>query len=318
MRPSRIRRYIRHGTLPQLAVFEASARLRSFTRAGEELHLAQPTVSAQIRKLTDTVGLPLFEQIGKQIFLTDTGRRAYAHCQEIFRTLASLDDTIADLRGLETGRLCIAVTTTCEHFVPQMLAGFGLRHPGIDVALQIHNRRALIERMANNEDDLYVFVNPPEEGEITRQAILPNPMVVFARADDPLVRERNIPLSRLAQEPLLMREPGSGTRMVAQDLFARSGLIPRIRMELSSNEAIRQAILAGLGVAILSRHIFGLETGEKQLAILDVEGFPLERHWHLVYPVGRQLSPVAKAFMDYVRGHAHAFLTTDAHVGRAC
>jgi DNA-binding transcriptional LysR family regulator len=153
MRPSRIHRYVRHGTLPQLAVFEASARLRSFTRAAEELHLAQPTVSAQIRKLTETVGLPLFEQIGKQIYLTDTGRRTYAHCQEIFRTLESLDDVLTDLRGVETGRLCVAVTTTAECFVPRLLAGFARRHPGIDVSLRIHNRRALIERMANNEDD---------------------------------------------------------------------------------------------------------------------------------------------------------------------
>jgi DNA-binding transcriptional LysR family regulator len=314
MRPSRIHRYVRHGTLPQLAVFEASARLRSFTRAADELHLAQPTVSAQIRKLTETVGLPLFEQIGKQIFLTDPGRRTYAHCQEIFHTLASLDDMLADLRSLETGRLCLAVTTTSEYFAPRMLADFARRHPGIDVSLRIHNRRALIERMANNEDDLYVFANPPQEREIARQVILPNPMVVFARVDNPLVHERSITLSRLAREPLLMREPGSGTRMVAQQLLAGCELAPRIRMELSTNEAIKQAIVAGLGVAILSRHTFGPDSGNKLLAILDVEGFPVERHWHFVYPIGRRLSPAAKAFMDHVRTHAHALLVGEARV----
>lgn len=307
MRPSRIHRYVRHGTLPQLAVFEASARLRSFTRAAEELHLAQPTVSAQIRKLTETVGLPLFEQIGKQIYLTDTGRRTYAHCQEIFRTLESLDDVLADLRGVEIGRLCVAVTTTAEYFVTRMLAGFVQRHPRVDVSLQIHNRRALIERLANNEDELYVFTNPPEDREIVRQAILPNPMVVFARAADPLVRERSIPLSRLAREPFLMREPGSGTRMVAEEVFTRHGLVPNIRMELSTNEAIKQAILAGLGVSILSRDTLGLETEQNQLATLDVTGFPVERHWHLVYPIGRQLSPAAESFMDYVRTEARSY-----------
>lgn len=306
MRQTRIHRYIRHGTLPQLAVFEASARLRSFTRAAEELHLAQPTVSAQIKKLTETVGLPLFEQIGKQIYLTDTGRRTYAHCEEIFRTLESLDATLADLRGLDNGRLCVAVTTAAKYFVPRMLAGFVRRHPGVEVSLQIHNRRALIERMANNEDELYVFANPPEDREIVRQMILPNPMVVFARAADPLVLERNIALSRLAREPFLMREPGSGTRMVAQELFARHGLAPAIPMELSTNEAIKQAILAGLGVSILSHHTFGLDTDQNELATLDVEGFPLERHWHFVYPIGRELSPAAKSFMDYVRAEVHA------------
>jgi DNA-binding transcriptional LysR family regulator len=301
MRPSRIHRYVRHGTMPQLAVFEASARLRSFTRAAEELHLAQPTVSAQIRKLTETVGFPLFEQIGKQIYLTDTGRRTYAHCQEIFRTLESLDDVLTEMRGVEAGRLRIAVTTTAEYFIPRMLVGFVQRHPGVDVSLQVHNRGALIERMANNEDELYVFANPPEDREIVRQAILPFPMVVFARAADPLVRERGIPISRLAREPFLMREPGSGTRMVAQELFARHGQVPTIRMELSTNEAIKHAILAGLGVAMLSHHAFGLDAGQSQLAILDVAGFPLARHWHFVYPIGRQLSPAAKSFMDYVR-----------------
>lgn len=312
MRPSRIHRYVRHGTLPQLAVFEASARLRSFTRAAEELHLAQPTVSAQIRKLTETVGLPLFEQIGKQIFLTDIGRRTYTHCQEIFHTLASLDDTLAELRGLETGRLRIAVTTTGEHFAPRILADFARCHPGIDVTLRIHNRRALIERMANNEDELYVFANPPGEQEIARQIILPNPMVVFARADDPLAGERSITLSRLACEPLLMREPGSGTRMVAEQVFHDAGLVPRIRMELPTNEAIKEAIMAGLGVAILSRHTFGLDTGQTRLAMLNVAGFPLERYWHFVYPIGRRLSPVAKAFMDHVRTHAHAFVAGES------
>jgi len=308
MRPSRIHRYVRHGTLPQLAVFEASARLRSFTRAAEELHLAQPTVSAQIRKLTETVGLPLFEQIGKQIYLTDTGRRTYAHCQEIFRTLESLDDVLTEMRGVEVGRLRLAVTTTAEHFIPRMLVGFVERHPGIDVSLQVHNRRALIERMANNEDELYVFANPPEDREIVRQAILPFPMVVFARAAYPLVRERGIPISRLAREPFLMREPGSGTRMLAQELFARHGLVPTVRMELSTSEAIKHAILAGLGVAMLSHHAFGRDAGRDQLATLDVAGFPLAQHWHFVYPIGRQLSPAAKSFMDYVRARVRSGL----------
>lgn len=301
---SRIQRYLKHGTLPQLSVFEASARLNSFTRAAEELHMAQPTVSVQIKKLTETVGLPLFEQIGKQIFLTDPGRHLYTYCQEVFRTLASLEDTMADIRGLESGRLRLAVSTTGKYFAPRMLAAFIERHPGVEVSLQIHNRRALIDRLAKNEDELYIFANPPQEHEIVRQAILPNPMVVFARADDPLVHERHIPLARLAQEPFLMREPGSGTRMVAQELFDKHGLAPTVRMELSTNEAVKQAILGGLGVSIMSRYTLGLDTEQHRLVTLDVEGFPLERHWYFVYPVGRRLSVVATTFMDFVRVEA--------------
>ncbi len=301
---SRIKRYLKHGTLPQFAVFEASARLGSFTRAAEELHMAQPTVSVQIKKLTETVGLPLFEQVGKRIFLTEPGRQLYASCEQVFRTIANVEDSFADIRGLKSGRLWLAVSTTGKYFAPRMLAAFIQRHPGVEVSLQIHNRRTLIDRLTNNEDDLYIFANPPREPEVVRQAILPNPMVVFARADHPLARETRIPLARLAQEPFLMREPGSGTRMVAQELFDRHGLEPMVRMELCTNEAIKQAILAGLGVSIMSRYTLGLDTGQQQLVSLDVEGFPLEGHWYFVYPAGKQLSLVASKFMEFVRVEA--------------
>jgi DNA-binding transcriptional LysR family regulator len=301
MSQSNIHRYLKHGVLPQLTVFEAIARLGSFTRAAEELFLAQPTVSVQIKKLTETVGLPLFEQIGKRVHLTESGRELYAACQTIFKTFLHLEDTFSDLRGLKSGRLQLAVITTGKFFAPRMLAAFVQRHPGVEVSLQIHNRQTLIERLADNEDDLYIFANPPQEPEVVTQMILPNPLVVFARADHPLAREKNIPFERFAQEPFLIREPGSGTRMVAQRLFEQRGLKPWIRMELSSNEAIKQAILAGLGISILSRYTLGLDVEQTQLVTLDVEGFPLEHHWYFVYPSGKQLSLVAKTFMDFVR-----------------
>jgi len=301
MPQSNIHRYLRHGTLPQLCMFEASARLGSFTRAAEELHMAQPTASVQIKKLTETVGLPLFEQIGKRIYLTEAGHRLQASCEEMFRTLANLEDALAGMRGLDSGHLRLAVSTATKYFAPRMLTLFIRRHPGIEVSLQIHNRQALIERLAANQDDLYIFADPPESEELVTQTILPNPMVVFARADHPLAREKNIPFARLAQEAFLMREPGSGTRLAAEAIFDRHQLKPQVKMELSSNEAITQAILAGFGVSILSRYTLGLETEQAQLTCLDVEGFPLERHWHFVYPIGKQISAAAKEFMDLVR-----------------
>ncbi len=301
MPQSNIHRYIRHVTLPQLCMFEASARLGSFTRAAEELHLAQPTASVQIKKLTETVGLPLFEQIGRRIYLTDAGRSLHASCKEVFRTLSNLEDTLVGMRGLDSGRLRLAVSTTAKYFAPRMLAEFIRRHPDIEVSLRIHNRQALIERLVANQDDLYIFADPPELDDLVTQAILPNPMVVFARADHPLAREKNIPFARLAQEPFLMREPGSGTRLAAEAIFNRHQLKPRVKMELSTNEAITQAILAGFGVSILSRYTFGVDTGQAQLTCLDVDGFPLERQWRFVYPLGKQLSAVAQAFMDLVR-----------------
>ena len=304
MQPGKIRRYVKHGMLPQLAVFEAVARHGNFTRAAEELYMAQPTVSIQIKKLTETMGLPLLEQVGKRVYPTEAGRVLQAACEDIFRRIAGTEDALANLRGLKSGRLQLAVSTSGKYFAPRMLVAFVQQHPGVEVSLQIHHRDTLLDRLAANADDLYIFTNPPPDGDVVTQAILPNPMVVFARADHPLAAQKHIPFARFAQEPFLIREPGSGTRMTSLEIFAAHGLKPSVRMELSTNEAIKQAILAGLGVSIMSRYTLGLDTEQDQLVTLDVEGFPLERHWYFVYPVGKQLPIVAQAFMDMVRKEA--------------
>lgn len=304
MTQARLRRYLRHGMLPQLAVFEAAARLGGFTRAGEALHIAQPTVSAQIKKLSDTLGLPLFEQIGKRVHLTAAGAALRDGCADLFAVFARIDEKFAELRSVETGDLSLAVSTTGKYFVPRLLAAFIARYPKVKITLHIQNRQALIERLSRNEDDLYIFSNPPTEMELVRQRILANPMVVFARADHPLARERSIPFAAVAREPFLIREEGSGTRMVALEAFDRHDARPEIRMELSTNEAVKQAILAGLGISILSRYTLGLDTDLPKLAVLDIVGFPIERYWQFVYPVGKQISPAARAFLDFVRANA--------------
>lgn len=301
MPQTKIRRYLKHGTLPQLSVFEAIARLGSFTKAAEELYMAQPTVSVQMKKLAETVGLPLIEQIGKNIHLTDAGRIIHAACNEIFDTLAGVERTLANVRGLEAGRLQLAVSTTGKYFAPRILAEFVKQHPNIEVSLQIHNREVLIDRMTKNLDDLYIFANPPDERTVVTQVILPNPMVPFAPIDHPLAKEKRIPFARFAAEPFLMRERGSGTRMVVRQAFEKHGCEPKIRMELSTNEAIKQAIIAGLGVSIMSRYTLGLDVAHSQLAILDVEGFPVECDWVFAYPVGKQLTLTAQSFMDFTR-----------------
>lgn len=308
--PSRapLRRYLRHGMLPQLAVFEAAARLGSFTRAAESLHLAQPTVSTQLKKLSDTLGLPLFEQIGKRVHLTPAGEALRDSCRDLFGAFSRLDERLDGLRGVAGGSLRLAVSTTGKYFAPRLLAAFIERHPGVEVSLQIHNRQALADRLARNDDDLYIFAMPPEDLEVVCQPIVANPMVAFARADHPLARAGRVPFSVFAAEPFLLREPGSGTRLAAWEAFDRHGLEPRVRMELSTNEAVKQAILAGLGVSILSRHTLGLECETPRLAVLDVEGLPIERTWQFVYPVGKQVSPAARAFMDFVRAEAKGFL----------
>ena len=296
-----IRRYLRHGTLPQLRVFEASARLGSLTRAAAELHIAQPTASVQIKKLADTVGLALFEQVGRRVYLTDAGQRLYAGCLEVFRALSTIEDELNGLRTMESGHLRLAVCSTGKHFAPRMLGAFLGRYPGVEVALEIHNRKTLLDRLAGNEDDLYVFASALDRDDVVTQALLPNPLVVFARDDHPLAAARHISFERLAAEPFLMREAGSGTRQHATRLFARHGLAPRISMELSDDEAIREAILAGLGISIMSRFTLGIEPEPSRLICLDVEGFPLENHWHFAYPIGKQLSPTARAFMEFAR-----------------
>ena len=299
-----IHRYLRHGMLPQLRVFEASARLGSFTRAAQELHMAQPTASVQLKKLTETLGVPLFEQVGKRIYLTDAGRRLYESCEEVYHTFTALDESLSGLRTLEAGRLRLAVSTTGMCFAPRLLAAFLERHPHVEVHIQTHNRKTLVTRLRENADDLYIFADPPELEDVVAQELLPNPLVVLARDDHPLAGEKNIPFERLAQEPLLIREEGSGTRRIAMRLFHEHGFTAKIRLELGSNEAIKESILAGLGVAILSRYTFGLDPESSRYVCLGIEGFPLENHWYLAYPVGKQLGATARAFLDFSRTEA--------------
>jgi DNA-binding transcriptional LysR family regulator len=296
MPQTRVRRYLRHGTLPQLAVFEASARLSSFTRAAEELHLAQPTVSAQIRKLTETLGAPLFEQVGKKIHLTEAGRCAYAHCVELLSVFARLDDALAGLRDLAAGELRIASAGAATRYIARVAGGFCRDHPGISVSVTVDNWTGLVDRLARREHDLYLFTHPAEDVPVVRQAIFDNPLVMVARADDPLARERALSLAKIATVPFLLREPGSATRASVMDVFSRVGTAPSVRMELASDEAIRCAVIEGAGISVLPRDSVG-----DGLAALDVAGFPIERRWHFAYPVAARASPAAEAFMHYAR-----------------
>ncbi len=292
----------RHVTLRQLQVFEAVARLGSFTRASEELFLAQPTVSMQLKKLADSLGLPLFEQVGIRIQPTDTGRELYDACQEVFHVLANLEMKIADLKGVKRGRLRLAVITSAKYVAPHLLGQFGLLHPGIDFSLKVTNRERLIDRINRYEDDLCILGLPPQEINVEAFPFVPNPLVVMTNRDHPLVGVPNIPLKRLLDEPFILREPGSGTRAAVIKAFEAKGLKPPIaRMELSSNEAIKQAVAAGLGISVLSLHSLALEGTSGPIAVLDVQDFPIQRHWYVVYPKGRKLSVVGQAFLDFVK-----------------
>lgn len=290
-----------HATLHQLKVFEATARHGSFTRAAEELFLTQPTVSMQVKQLTKAIGLPLFEQVGKRLYLTDAGRELYSTCQEIFQRLDQLEMTVADLKGMKQGRLRLAVITTTKYFMPRLLGPFCQHYPGIDVSLTVTNHERVIERIANNQDDLYVMSQLPEHLDIKAHPFLENPLVVVAPSTHPLAHERHIPLKRIVEEPFIMREPGSGTRGAFQKLLDAQKLSVKVRLELGSNEAIKQAIAGGLGLSVLSRHTLIPESANSELTILDVDGFPISRQWYIVYLSGKQLSVVATTFLDYLQ-----------------
>jgi LysR family transcriptional regulator, low CO2-responsive transcriptional regulator len=289
---------LKQATLHQLKVFEAAARHSSFTRAAEELFLTQPTVSMQIKQLTKSVGLPLFEQVGKRLFLTEAGRELFATCRQIFETIAQFEMTVADLKGLKQGQLRLAVITTAKYFVPRLLGPFCQLYPGIEISLQVTNHEGILERMNNNMDDLYIMSQVPENLDVNYEPFLDNPLVVFAPVNHPLAKEKNIPIERLTNEPFIMREPGSGTRRAVQQLFDEYGVKVKVKLELGSNEAIKQAIAGGLGISVLSRHTLMPDSSE--FSILDVEHFPIKRTWYMVHPPGKQLSIVARTYYEYL------------------
>ena len=287
-------------TWNQLRLFEALARNASFTRAARELHVVKPTVSAQIKQLADTVGVPLHEQVGKKIHLTEAGRELQRTVNELSDAWSRFEMTISDLKGVKAGRLRIASVTTAKYFVPRLLGPFCKRYPGIEVSLEVLNRNSVIERLTDNLDDLYILGIPPRHMELVQQRFLENPLMVIAPKDHPLASKRNIALERLVEERFIMRESGSGTRMATEEFFAKQKFKPQIKMELGNNEAIKWAVAGGLGLSVVSQHSLMFEPMQDRLAVLDVQGFPILRAWYLVHPEGKKLSVVARSFFDYM------------------
>jgi LysR family transcriptional regulator, low CO2-responsive transcriptional regulator len=292
---------VKQVTFHQLKVFEVTARRGSFTRAAEELFLTQPTVSIQMKQLTKAVGLPLFEQVGKRLFLTQAGRELLDSCQDIFERLSQFEMIISDLQGLKKGQLRLSVITTAKYVIPRLLGPFCEQYPGIDVSLIVTNHESILERLRDNLDDLYIPSQSPDNIDVHCHSFLDNPLVVLASRNHPLAKEKYIPVERLNGEAFIMREPGSGTRQAVEKLLHDHDISIKVRLELGSNEAIKQAVAGGLGISVLSRHCLALEGETGQLVILNVEGFPIERHWHIVYPKGKQLSVVARTFFDYLQ-----------------
>ncbi|CAB4243470.1 RuBisCO operon transcriptional regulator [Methylacidimicrobium sp. AP8] len=295
-------------TLQQLRVFEAIVHHRSFTKAAEAVHLTQPAVSIAIKRLEETVGLPLFERIGKKVYLSRAGEAVAERVRIIRRELDSLDALVLSLRGGVQGPLRIAGVTTSKYFMPHLLGAFIRLYPGVRPSLTVTNRARVLQRLAENQDDLVVMGQVPEGLPVESFAFLDNSLVVVAWSNHPYAARQDIPLRDLLRERFLSRESGSGTRAAVDQAFRREGMVVEPYMELGSSEAIKQAVIAGLGISVLSVHNIRPELQQGRLRILDVVGFPLRRHWYAVYPKGKHLSRTAEAFLAFLRAEAAAIL----------
>lgn len=293
---------LRHVTLHQLRIFNSLAEHMSFTRAAAELHLSQPAVSIQIKRLEESVGMPLVEQLGKRLFLTDAGRELASACRDVLDRLRVLGEDISGMEEGIKGPINVAAITSSKYFMPYLLGVFLRDYPQVVPRLTITNQTRVLARLRANEDDLVIMGTLPEElePEFEAQFFLDNPLVVVAPADHPLVGQKGIPLARIAEERFLSREQGSGTREARTRLFIEHGLTPNVYMELGSSEAIKQAVMAGLGISVLSRHSLSLELEAGLLAVLDVEHFPLMRKWHAVHLKHKKLSNTATRFLQFL------------------
>ena len=297
---------LRHATLHQLRIFQAVAEHNSFARAAKALHLSPPTLSLQVKQLAETVGQPLFEQLGKKIYLTAAGKILSQASQDISQRMDLLSSELAALQGMERGSLKLAILTTVKYTVPKSLGGFCAAHPGIDVAMVVGNRESLLQRLASNQDDLYIMGQPPQHLNLVCEDFADNPLVLVAPPNHPLVGKRRIEPARLRQEPFILREPGSGTRLTMEQFFAEQGFSPINRLEVGSNEAIKQTVAGGLGLAVLSATTVVSELALGELVQLEVKGFPLIRRWYVVYSGGKRLSPAALAFKQWLLHHRPA------------
>jgi DNA-binding transcriptional LysR family regulator len=291
-------------TLRQLRIFETVANHMSFSRAAQELHLSQPAVSMQIKQLEESVCLPLFEKLGKKIFLTEAGQELLRYARGIRQQVEEAELTMEELKGLQRGTLHLTMASTANYFAPQLIAAFLRQHPGIKIKLDVTNRTGLLKALDENRTDMAIMGRPPQDYDVIGTPFMDNPLVIIAPPAHPLAKRKRIALSELAEEPFIVREQDSGTRIAADRFFAEHGIQMIAGMEMSRSEAIKQAVMAELGLGIVSLHTIEMELALKRLVVLKVEDFPILRHWHIVYRNGKRFAAVPKAFKAFVKAHA--------------
>jgi DNA-binding transcriptional LysR family regulator len=285
---------MKDATVRQLQIFDAAARTLSFSRAAEVLRLTQPAVSMQIRQLEHFAGVPLFERTGRRLHLTDAGEELVQHARAVLRALDGADEAFAAMKGLRGGRVKLAVVSTAKYFAPRLIARFLQTHPGVRVRLQVDNRDAV--------------GRPPGELDLVAAQFAEHPHVIIAPPDHPLARRRRVEVEALAAETFLVREVGSGTRTAMERFFQERGVPLRVGMEMPSNETIKQAVMAGLGLSFISLHTIALELASHALGIVHAPGLPVIRQWYVLHRSEKRLSPAADAFKAFVLQDGRGFL----------
>jgi len=299
---------MRNATFRQLRVFSEVARQLSFAKAAQTLHLTPPAVTMQIRELEGHVGMPLFDRSGRQVTLTTVGEYMLVYARKILATLKDAEDAAARLQKLEAGQLSIGMVSTAEYFLPRLLAQFRREHEGVEIRLAVGNREQLVKMLHAAEVDIAIMGRPPKELATRAEPFAAHPHVFVAAVDHPLVRAEQISAEELRDQGFIVREPGSGTRTALEKFFADAHVSPRVTMEMASNETIKQAVMAGMGLSFLSLHTLGLELDNRLIALLDVQGAPVLRAWHVVNTLSKMLSPAAEAFRYFVLERGEGFL----------
>ncbi|OGA74751.1 MAG: transcriptional regulator [Betaproteobacteria bacterium RIFCSPLOWO2_12_FULL_66_14] len=296
-------------SLRQLSVFVAVAKHLSFARAAEELHLTQPAVSMQIKELEAAVELPLFERAGRSVRLTMPGEYFLVYARRVLATMKEAGDAMAKLRRVQGGRVTIGMVSTAEYFVPRLLARFRAEHPAVEIRLSVgNNREQLVRQLRDNEVDLAVMGRPPRELDARAEPFAANPLGIIAAPEHPLARHRRVAPKALEAEPFIVREPGSGTRAAMEQFFRDQRIAPPRAMEMSSNETIKQAVIANMGLAFVSLHTVALELSVGQLVALKAAGLPLMRRWHIVNIQAKPLSPAAESFRYFILDQGESLL----------
>ena len=299
---------MKNATFRQLRVFTEVARHLSFVRAAENLHLTPPAVTMQVKELEGHVGMPLFDRKGKQVSLTTTGEYMLVYARKILATVKDAEDAAARLQRAETGVLTIGFVSTAKYFLMRLLAEFRTLHPGVDIQISIGNRDQLVGMLQNSEVDIAVMGRPPKEMQTRAEPFAAHPHVFVSAVDHPLAHRDHLRVEDLRPFDFIVREKGAGTRAAMEKFFEDTHVEPRMKIELHSNEIIKQAVMAGLGLGFLSLHTIGLELEHKLICMLDVEGAPVVRSWNVVHTQSKMLSPAAEAFRYFMLEEAESHL----------